>query len=142
MVRLKIKISIIKLKKLWHKLNIKLATSLYSVIQQCQVHQIFVFCVFSCDLKDKYIRKKRKACMWNHYYFDLAKINVGLAYTKKIKLPLPKRQGCLLDKIGYELCHRCFSWNFLKMFTAAMSNSNSIFMQWVLLKKRMGYSRT
>ena len=40
-----------------------------AVIQRCQVHQIFVFCVFYCNLKEKdHIRrnknnKKRNVCM-------------------------------------------------------------------------------
>ena len=46
----------------------------------------------------------------------------------------------LLEEIRHELCHGCFSLNFLKSFRTAMSKSNHIFMKWVLSKKRMGYS--
>ena len=37
---------------------------------------------------------------------------------------LNKHWGCLLEEIQYELCQRCFSWNFLKIFQKAMSKSN------------------
>ena len=37
-----------------HKLHMKLIPSLYSVIQRCQVQEIFVFYLFYCDLKEKY----------------------------------------------------------------------------------------
>ena len=50
----KIKILMIKLEKLvilcQHKLHMKLTTSLSSVIQQCQMHQFYVF---YCDLKEE-----------------------------------------------------------------------------------------
>ena len=36
-----------------HKLHMKSTTSLYSNIQQYQVHKIFVFYVFYFDLKEK-----------------------------------------------------------------------------------------
>ena len=36
-----------------HKLHMKLTMSLFSVIQQCQVHEVFVFYVFYCNLKGK-----------------------------------------------------------------------------------------
>ena len=35
-------------------------TSLHSVIQRCQVHQIFVFYIFYCNLKEKdHIRRNK-----------------------------------------------------------------------------------
>ena len=36
-----------------HKLHMKPTISLCSVIQRCQVHQIFVFYTFYCNLKEK-----------------------------------------------------------------------------------------
>ena len=73
-----------------HKLYMKSTTSLYSEIQQCQVHQIFVFFyVFYCNLKEKYIKrnvdsKKRNVYTENqYYYFDLPKIRVGQARATK-----------------------------------------------------------
>ena len=36
-----------------HKLHMKPTISLYPVIQRCQVHQIFVFFTFYCNLKEK-----------------------------------------------------------------------------------------
>ena len=36
-----------------HKLHMKPTTSLYSVIQRCQVHESFVFYVFYCNVKEK-----------------------------------------------------------------------------------------
>ena len=36
-----------------HKLHMKLTTALCSLIQQCQVHQIFVYFVFYRNLKEK-----------------------------------------------------------------------------------------
>ena len=44
------------------KLHIKLIPSLYSVIQQCQVQEIFVFYVFYCDLKEKYHIRRNTNC--------------------------------------------------------------------------------
>ena len=74
-----------------HKLYMKSTTSLYSEIQQCQVHQIFVFFyVFYCNLKEKYHikrnvdSKKRNVYTENqYYYFDLPKIRVGQARATK-----------------------------------------------------------
>ena len=50
-----------------HKLHMKQTTSLCSVIQQLQVHQIFVFYVFYCNLKEKghiriNINRTKKKC--------------------------------------------------------------------------------
>ena len=36
-----------------NKLHMKLTTTLCSVIQQCQVHQVFVYYVLYCNLKEK-----------------------------------------------------------------------------------------
>ena len=36
-----------------HRLHMKPTTSLFSVILQCQVHQIFVSYVFYCNVKEK-----------------------------------------------------------------------------------------
>ena len=36
-----------------HKLHMKLTTALCSVIQRCQVHRVFVYYVFYCNLKEK-----------------------------------------------------------------------------------------
>ena len=38
------------------KLHMKPTTLFFSVIQQCQVHQLFVFFGFYYNLKEKYIR--------------------------------------------------------------------------------------
>ena len=52
------------------QLHMKLITSLCFVIQQFQVHQIFVFYVFYCNLKEKdQIRRiinnnKKKKCLY------------------------------------------------------------------------------
>ena len=67
----------------------KWTTSLCSMIQQCQVHQVFVFYVFFCNLKENdHIRrnensKKRNVYLGNqyYYYFDLPKVRVGRACT-------------------------------------------------------------
>ena len=88
MAYLNIKILIIEVKKL---VLIKSTISPFSVIQRCQVHQIFVFYLFYRILKEKdYIRrkvnsKKRNVYMWNQYYcyFDLPKIGVGWDPTTK-----------------------------------------------------------
>ena len=60
------KILIIKLKKLvlscQHKLHMKPTTSLYCIIQQCQVHWIFVFYVFYWDLKEKHHIRRNINC--------------------------------------------------------------------------------
>ena len=42
----------------------------------------------------------------------------------------------------YELRHWCFSWNFPKISRTIVSKSNCMFIQWVLLKKRMGYLKS
>ena len=62
----------------------KLISSLYSVIQQSQVHYIFVFDIFYCDLKEKYnigrninSKKRNLYARSQYYYFDLPKIRVG-----------------------------------------------------------------
>ena len=41
-----------------------------------------------------------------------------------------------------DICYGCFSREFPKIFRTALSKSNRISMQWVLSKKRMGYSKT
>ena len=74
-------------------------TSLHSVIQRCQVHQIFVFYIFYCNLKEKdHIRRnknrKKKKCIYVKsvllllfFFFDLPKINSVGPVQQKIKLP-------------------------------------------------------
>ena len=42
----------------------------------------------------------------------------------------------------YELRHWCFSWNFPKISRTIVSKSNCMFIQRVLLKKRMGYLKS
>ena len=78
-----------------YKLHMKPTPTLYSVIQQCQVDQIFVFYGFYCNLKEKYhirrningkIRNKKNVYMWNQYYFDLLNIRVCQACTTKNKV--------------------------------------------------------
>ena len=52
-----------------HKLQMKSTTSLYSKIQQYQVHKAFVFYVFYSNLKEKgqitkNINSKKKKCLY------------------------------------------------------------------------------
>ena len=96
-------ILIIELKKLvllyQHKLHMKSTTSLYSNIQQYQVHEIFVFYVFYCNLK------KKKNYVGNQYYYHLIlpKIRVGWAHTTKFKLPSPNGKFAVT---GIQTCQR------------------------------------
>ena len=51
------------------QVNIKPTTTLYPVIQWCQVHKICVFYVFYCNLKEKdhvrrNINSKKKKCLY------------------------------------------------------------------------------
>ena len=80
--------------------------SLFPMIQQIQVHWIFVFYPFFCNLKEKYhirreIKSKKSVYMWIYFFinlfflifiilFNLPKIRVGWAH-----LPLPN--SYLLD---------------------------------------------
>ena len=66
--------------------------------QQCQVHQIFVFYVFSCDLKDKYhIRRNINCKNKENFVCEISSIiilicqKLGLIelVQRKIKLPSP-----------------------------------------------------
>ena len=74
--------------------RMKATISLYSVIQRCQVHQSFLFCLFCCKLEEKdhiksKINSKKYTYMLNqyyyyyyYYYFDLAKTG-SIEYSKK-----------------------------------------------------------
>ena len=83
-----------------YKLHMKPTRSLYSGTQQCQMHKIFVFYVFYCNLKEKrYIRRiknidKRNNYMWNQYYSILAywKLESVGPVQEEIKLPLPNEK--------------------------------------------------
>ena len=67
----------------------KLTTSVFSVVQRCQVYYIIVFYLFYFDLKGKgHIRRKhiseKDNCTWNQYdYFDLPKIRLSRTNTTK-----------------------------------------------------------
>ena len=79
---------IIEVKKLVFK---KATMSLYSVIQQYQVHKIFVFIDFIATQKKKIILgeneivKRKNIYMLNqhYYYFGLPKIRIIWAHTTK-----------------------------------------------------------
>ena len=100
---LKIKTLIIESKELvllcQHKLHMKWTSSLYSVIQQCQVHQIFVFNVFYCNLKEKdHIRRNINSKKKEMYICEISIIIILICrklgwvgpVQQKIKLPSPK----------------------------------------------------
>ena len=83
-----------------HKLHTKPTTSLCSVIQRCQVHQIFAFYVFSCNLKENYHIRRNINSKKEMFICEIIIIiiiilicqklgSVGLV-QQKIKLPLPK----------------------------------------------------
>ena len=75
-----------------HKLHMKAITSHYSVIQRCQVHQIFVFYLLHCKLKEKdHIRSKKVFLFAISITIILicGKLESTGPVQKKIKLLLP-----------------------------------------------------
>ena len=81
-------------------------------------------------------RKNDKVSTFNIVHFLTLK-KVSLELAPYLTVPkCNKCQGHLLEEMWYELCNWCFSWNFPKIFRTAMSKSNHIFMQRVLLKKQ------
>ena len=89
--------------------------------------------------------KNDKVSTFNVVHFPNFEISASLELAPHLTLKkFHKRCG----RLWYELCWRygmssvvSFSWNFPKNFRTAMSKSNLIFMQRVLSKKQIDYSR-
>ena len=81
-----------------------------------------------------YLQTFRLANMLNTVFPQISagpQIITSLRYVLNLTVwKFNKCQGYLLEEIRYELCHGCFSWNFLKICRTAMFKSNRIFMQW------------
>ena len=75
-----------------HNLHMKLTTSLCSVIQQSQVHQIFIFYVFYCNLKKDHIRRNINRKKKEMYICEISIIIILIC----LKLgPYNKKLSCL-----------------------------------------------